>query len=114
MPVADPRAVFARPPVPTGTLLVVSVATVDYHLDLAPLEVRRRLSNPIPGALHACVAVSRASIPWPSPRPFARATPGATWLTVPPHVPHAWQVERRRLRRRQPRRRPLVQPEEGR
>ena len=52
--VVGPRAVFATPLAPTGTLFVASMATVNYHLDLAPLGVRHALSNP---RIHVLVRV---------------------------------------------------------
>ena len=67
--VVGPRAVFADPLAPTGTLLVASMAVVNYHLDLAPLGVRHALSNPRIHVSRACVSVPPPTLPWPIRRP---------------------------------------------
>ena len=67
--VVGPRAVFATPLAPTGTLLVASMATVNYHLDLAPLGVRHALSTP---RIHVLVRVLIRAATYP---PMAHSTP---------------------------------------
>ena len=67
--VVGPRAVFATPLAPTGTLFVASMATVNYHLDLAPLGCATP-SRP-PGSTFSCACVIRAAT-YP---PMAHSTP---------------------------------------
>ena len=74
-----PRAVFATPLPPTGTLLVASMAVVSYHLDLAPLGVRHALSTP---RIHVLVRVRYPCRHLPSHGPFDALLPT---LRVSPH-----------------------------
>jgi hypothetical protein len=110
--VVGPRAGFATPLAPTGTLLVASMATVNYHLDLAPLGVRHALSNPRIHVFRACVSVPPPTLPWPIRRPAAHITRAAASLTVSLQLPYPWQVCRRRERRRRGRWRARQSPEE--
>ena len=110
--VVGPRAVFATPLAPTGTLLVASMAVVSYHLDLAPLGVRHALSYPRIHVSRACVSVPPPTLPWPIRRPAAHITRVAASLTVSLQLLYPWQVCRRRERRRRGRWRARQSPAE--
>ena len=110
--VVGPRAVFADPLAPTGTLLVASMAVVNYHLDLAPLGVRHALSNPRIHVSRACVSVPPPTLQWPIRRPPAHIACAAASLTVFLHLLYLWQVCRRRERCRRGRWRAPQSPAE--
>ena len=110
--VVGPRAVFADPLAPPGTLLVASMAVVNYHLDLAPLGVRHALSNPRIHVSRACVSVPPPTLQWPIRRPPAHIACAAASLTVFLHLLYLWQVCRRRECRRRGRWRAPQSPAE--
>ena len=88
-----PESGFLPPPLaPTGVLLVASMATVNDHLDLAPLGMRHALSNPRIHVFRACVSVPPPTLPWPIRRPAAHITRAAASLTVSLQLPYPWQV----------------------
>lgn len=100
------------PLAPTGTLLVASMAAVNYHLDLAPLGVRHALSNPRIHVSRACVSVPPPTLQWPIRRLPAHIACAAASLTVFLHLLYLWQVCRRRERRRRGRWRAPQSPAE--
>lgn len=112
--VVGSRAALAYPPCPHRKLSVASMVTIDYYIEVAPLEVRRRLADPSVDLFYARI-FSRTH---PSTRTFlrppARIGPAATSLTMPLQPLRPRQVGRRRDFRIRPLDGPVERLYEGR